>query len=188
MEGRPLDESELIARAVAGDDEAYEQLVTRYADLAFRTAVVLTGSAADAEEAAQDAFLAAHRALVRFQTGLAFRPWLLRIVANAARNRRRAQARRARHELSLATATGAGDSAPSPEAAVQTAEERRALLRAVAALDDAHRTVIQCRFFLELDVADTAAVVGCAEGTVKSRLSRALSRLRAQITTEQERP
>jgi RNA polymerase sigma-70 factor, ECF subfamily len=80
--GRPLEEDELVARAQAGDVEAYEALVQRTQAIAFRTAYLVTGNAADAEEAAQDAFVKAHRALGRFRRGSPFRPWLLRIVAN----------------------------------------------------------------------------------------------------------
>ena len=186
MEGRPLDEAELIARAREGDEEAYAVLVTRHSDLAFRTAYLVTGSAADAEEATQDGFLAAYRALPRFRSDAPLRPWLLRIVANAARNRRRASRRRADLELRVMDQYSHGDAAPSPEATVEAAEERAALLRAVNSLDESDRRVIACRFFLDLDVAESAAVMGCAEGTVKSRLSRALGRLRDRIARPTE--
>ena len=184
MEGRPLDEAELIARARRGDEEAYAALIERHSDLAFRTAYLLTGSAMDAEEATQDGFLAAYRALSRFRSDAPLRPWLLRIVANSARNRRRASRRRADVELRLVDQFSQGDAAPSPEAAVEAAEERAALLRAVNSLDESDRRVIACRFFLDLNVTESAAVLGCAEGTVKSRLSRALRRLRERV----ERP
>ena len=179
MEGRPLDdEAELVDRARRGDEEAYAELVQRHADVAFRTAYLVCGSAADAEDAAQDAFIAAYRALPRFRAGAPLRPWLLRIVANTARNRRRGEGRRAELDLRLAGSLRSGGAAPSPERQVEAAEERAALLHAVRRLDGADREVIACRFFLQLSVAETAAVLGCAEGTVKSRLARALERLR----------
>ena len=180
MEGRPLDEdtTPLVDRARRGDDEAYAELMQRHADLAFRTAWLITGSAADAEDAAQEGFIAAYRALPRLRPGAPLRPWLLRIVANAARNRRRAAGRRAAAEWRLADSWRSVDAAPSPERAAEAAEERDALLRAVASLDAGDRDVVACRYFLELSVAETAAVLGCAEGTAKSRLSRALQRLR----------
>ncbi len=188
MEGRPLDEADLIARATRGDEEAYTELVTRYSELAYRTAFLMTGSASEAEEAAQDGFLAAYRALPRFRAGAPWRPWLLRIVANAARNRRRSAGRRTGVELRLADSLRHGDAAPSPEAEVEAAEERAALLRAVESLDENDRQVIACRYFLELDVAETAAVLHCAQGTVKSRLARALARLRKRIEVEAVQP
>jgi RNA polymerase sigma-70 factor, ECF subfamily len=183
VEGRPLDEAELVARARHGNEEAYAELVTRHADVVFRTAYLVTGSAADAEDAAQEAFLAAFRALHRFRDGAPFRPWLLRIAANAARNRRRSAGRHAAGELRVAETLSRRDAAPSPETEVEAAEERRALLRAVHLLGDHDRDVIACRYFLELDVAETAAVLGCAAGTVKSRTARALEHLRERMAS-----
>src|SRR5882724_4697658 len=90
-----MTEAELIARAKRGDAAAYEELVRIYQGIALRTAYLFAGNAADAEEAAQDGFVKAHRALWRFRAGAPFKPWLLRIVANEARNRRRSAGRRA---------------------------------------------------------------------------------------------
>src|SRR3982074_1983701 len=98
MEGRPTD-GELFSRAQRGDQAAYEEIVRRYQQLAFRTAYVITGSAADAEDAAQDGFVKAYMALASFRPGAEPRPWLLRIVANEARNRVRSTV--GRHQLEL---------------------------------------------------------------------------------------
>ena len=94
MEGRPLQETELVERARRGDARAYEEIVRMHQGIAFRTAYLVAGNAADAEEAAQDGFVKAWRALGRFRKGAPFRPWLLQIVANEARNRRRSAGRR----------------------------------------------------------------------------------------------
>src|SRR4030081_97032 len=96
MEGRPTD-GELFSRAQRGNQAAYEEIVQRYQKIAFRTAYLVTGSAADAEDAAQEGFVKAYRALATFRTGAEPRPWLLRIVANEARNRVRSTGRR--HQL-----------------------------------------------------------------------------------------
>jgi RNA polymerase sigma-70 factor (ECF subfamily) len=181
VEGRPLEEAELVDRARRGDMEAYDGLVRLYSDVAFRTAYLITGSAADAEDAAQDAFVAAFRALPRFQAGSPLRPWLLRIVANQARNRRRGTSRRAGLSLRLVDTAHRGDAAPSPELVAELAEERRALLRALDTLRARDREVVVCRFFLDLSVGQTARALACREGTVKSRLSRALGQLRTQL-------
>ncbi len=178
MEGRPLDDGELVARARRGDERAYEELVVRYSDLAFRTAYLATGSAADAEEAALEGFVKARQALGRFHENAPFKPWLLRIVGNEGRNRRRAAGRRERLELKVARTDRAGDAAPSPEAAVLAVERRTELLAALERLDPDFRQVVAHRYLLELDVAETAAALGIPEGTVKSRLARALDRLR----------
>jgi RNA polymerase sigma-70 factor (ECF subfamily) len=186
--GRPreqIEDEELVERARRGDSGAYEEIVLRYTTLAFRTAYVLTGSAADAEEAAQDGFLKAHRALPRFRTGAPLRPWLLSIVGNEARNRRRAAGRRAALELRVAEGLSAGGSGvPIPEAAAEAAEERAALLRALSEMPDEQREVVTCRYLLELSVDETAAALGIPDGTVKSRLSRALLRLRELLEAD----
>jgi RNA polymerase sigma factor (sigma-70 family) len=179
--GRPRSESELVARAKRGDLDAFEQLVREHQGIAFRTAYVITGSAADAEEVAQDAFVKAHRALGRFREGAPLRPWLLAIVANEARNRRRAAARRARFELHLAEERPPRDAAPSPEAALLASEQRARLLAAIETLGEEQRQVVACRHVLGLSERETAAALGCRPGTVKSRLSRALARLEEEL-------
>ena len=179
--GRPLDDTELVARAQRGDAAAYEELVHAYQGIAFRTAYLIAGSAADAEEAAQDGFVKAYRALGRFRAGAPFRPWLLRIVANEARNRRRSAGRRERLALRAAAGAASGDAAPSPEAALLSAERREALFSALDRLSDEHRLAIACRYLLDLSEVETAAALGCRRGTVKSRVARALERLRAEL-------
>ncbi|MGH2557618.1 MAG: RNA polymerase sigma factor [Thermomicrobiales bacterium] len=181
MGGRLLDESELIERAKNGDGDAYEELVRRYQDLAFRTAYLITGSAADAEDAAQEAFVKAYYALGRFRAGAPLRPWLLRIVANEARNRRAAVARRPTLALSAAADRPSGDTALSPEAAALVHEERTALLDVVSGLKEDDRLVIAYRYFLDLSEGEMAEALDCPRGTVKSRLSRALGRARVAL-------
>jgi RNA polymerase sigma factor (sigma-70 family) len=163
------------------DLESYDQLVREHQGIAFRTAYVITGSAADAEEVVQDAFVKAYRARGRFRSGAPFRPWLLAIVANEARNRRRATGRRARLSLQLAEERPSGGAAPSPEVALLAREERAELLAAVDRLGEEQRAAVACRYFLGLSEAETAAVLGCRPGTVKSRLSRALARLEEEL-------
>ena len=181
MEGRPEDDSELFTRAQRGDAAAYEEIVRHYQQVAFRTAYMITGSAAEAEDAAQDGFMKAFRALDRFRPGAPPRPWLLRIIANEARNRVRSTQRRHGLELRLAEGFHPGDAAPSPEAESVAAEDTRRLLDLVNALTEEDRLVIASRYFLELSGDETAAALGIPEGTVKSRLSRALARLRARM-------
>jgi RNA polymerase sigma factor (sigma-70 family) len=181
VEGRPPEETDLVDRARRGDALAYEELVHRYQGIAVRIAYVIAGDAAEAEDAAQEGFVKAHRALGRFRAGEPFRPWLLRIVTNEARNRRRSSGRRAALALRAAAQDPSGEAAPSPEGAVLAAEERTALLAAVNGLREDDRLVIACRYFLELSEQETAAALGIRPGTVKSRTSRALARLRTQI-------
>ncbi|MEP6639044.1 MAG: sigma-70 family RNA polymerase sigma factor [Chloroflexota bacterium] len=155
---------------------AYEDLVRRYQGVALRTAHLVCPEA-DADDAVQEAFLKAYRALSRFRAGSPVRPWLLRIVANEARNRRRSAGRR--EGLALRAAAGAPTPVePGPEPAVIAAETRAELLRAVRLLRDDDREILGSRFILELSEAETAETLGLPRGTVKSRTSRALGRLR----------
>jgi RNA polymerase sigma factor (sigma-70 family) len=181
VEGRPLQESELVERARQGDQSAYGQLVQAYQGIAFRTAYLVVGDAAEAEDAAQEGFVKAFYAMSRFRPGAPFRPWILQIVANEARNRRRSAGRRTALVMRTVADAPSGEAAPSPEAATLTSEQREELLAAVNQLREEDRLVIACRYFLDLSEEETAATLGWRRGTVKSRLSRALGRLRAQM-------
>jgi RNA polymerase sigma-70 factor (ECF subfamily) len=177
----PLDETELIHRARQGDLGAYDQLVRRFQDLSFRTAC-LVGSPDEAEDAVQEAFIKAYRALSGFRHGAPFRPWLLRIVANEARNRRRAGGRRAALALRVReTANPEEGVVGSPEDAVLVRERREQLADAIGRLTDEHRLVVTCRYLLGLSETETAETLGIPAGTVKSRLSRSLERLRIEL-------
>ena len=162
--------------------DAYASLVRAYQPIAIRVAHVICGGPSDAEDAVQDAFVKAHRALGGHREGTPFRPWVLAIVANEARNRRRSSGRRTHYELAMVDDRASGEAAPSPEAAVLANEARRQLLAAVSALPNRQRDVVACRYLLALSEAETAVVLGLAGGTVKSRLARGLGRLRTMLT------
>ena len=155
-------------------------------DIAFRIAYLLTESAADAEDAAQAGFVKAWTALPRFRRGAPFRPWLLRIVANEAHNRRRSSSRQEALRLRSRAAHSPEDAAPSPEGAALGHEQREELLAAVHGLDERDRDTLTCRYFLELSEDETAAVLDVRRGTVKSRTARALVRLRRELELELE--
>ncbi len=188
MEGRPLEDLELVDRAKRGDVDAYEALVRRYQQLASRVAYVITGQREEAEDAVQDAFVKAYYALSSLRAGASFRPWLLRIVTNEARNRRRSAGRRGSLVERLGRARP-GDGAPdedSPETAAVAAERRLVLASAMDSLDERDRTVLALRYFAELSEAEMATALGCSPGTVKSRLSRARERLRLALAGQLE--
>jgi RNA polymerase sigma-70 factor (ECF subfamily) len=178
--GRPL-EDELVDRARRGDAEAYGALVEMHQEIAFRVAFVVLGDAAEAEEAAQDAFVKAYRALGRFRRGAPFRPWLLRIVGNEARNRVRARGRRERLARLAAAEAVSGGAAPPPEAEVLEAERREELFAAIGRLGAEERLAVIGRFFLGLTDQEAASALGVRRGAVKMRVFRALERLRAEL-------
>jgi RNA polymerase sigma factor (sigma-70 family) len=175
------DEQSLIAAAQAGDHDAYGQLLTRHQAMAFRAAYLITGSAAEAEEAIQEACVKAWLALSRFRAGEPFRPWLIRIAINEAYNRRRGAGRQAALALRLGSERPHAGSVPSAEAEALAGEERARLASAVAQLREDDQLVIAARYFLGLSEVEAAIALGLRRGTVKSRLSRALGRLQAQL-------
>jgi RNA polymerase sigma factor (sigma-70 family) len=176
-------DSELVGRAQAGDIEALCDLMERHRTVALRVAYAIVG--AEAEDVIQEAFVRAARSLARFRAGAPFRPWLLTIVANDARNRRRTTSRREALQLRVARrdpGDGPGASGTrSTEEIAMANEERRELLLAVTALPDRDREVIALRYFADLSEAETASALECPVGTVKSRLARALGRLRLSL-------
>jgi RNA polymerase sigma-70 factor (ECF subfamily) len=179
VEGRPLAESLLIESAKKGDQAAYGELVRAHQDIARRIAYLVLRRHTDVDDVVQDAFVKAFRALNRFRLGSDFRPWILRIVRNEALNRARSTSRRDR--LALKVASASGDAAPSPEAMVLEAETRGEILMAVEGLPKNLREVVECRFLLGLSEAATADLLRIPVGTVKSRTSRAMDRLRASL-------
>jgi RNA polymerase sigma factor (sigma-70 family) len=179
-ERRTTDDSELIERAQQGDVDAYGELVRRYQRDARRAAAAI-GGAGLADDAAQEAFVRAYAFLQRFRPGAPFRPWLLAIVANVARNQRRSVGRWTRANRAPCERGVAPGHAPSAEDVVLAGHGNGALRAAVDGLPLRYRDVVACRYLLELSEDETARLLGIARGTVKSRLSRALDRLERQI-------
>ena len=184
MEGRPLDDIALVERAKNGDVNAYEALIQHYQELAFRVAFQVTGNAADAEDAAQEAFVNAYYALGRFRAGAPFKPWLCRIVANEARNRRTSAQRRTVLAERALVAQSSGGSAQSPEDAAEASEFRSIIVATLQRLKEDDRLILAYRLFFDLSEAEMADALDVPKGTVKSRLSRALGRLRAALPAD----
>jgi RNA polymerase sigma factor (sigma-70 family) len=174
-----MDEAQAVELAKAGDLDAYEWLVRQHSAAAVRLASAVCGSAGDAEDAAQEAFVKMFYALDTFRPDAALRPWLLRIVANEAKNQHRSGRRRAAlvtRSVGLRVAP-----VPSPEEVVVAEGEADAVLAAVASLGERDRLVIAYRYFAGLSEREMAEALVCRPGTVKSRLARALARLRPAL-------
>jgi RNA polymerase sigma factor (sigma-70 family) len=177
---RPTEDVELTERACDGDVGAFEELVTRNQRLAFRAAWLVLGNRGDAEDVVQESFVKAYYALPRFRRGSPFRPWLMRIVVNEARNRARSSRRRDGLTLRVA-AMAPSEAIGSAEAEVLAHEDAEILLAAMDRLPERDRLVVACRYLFEMSESETAEVLGVRRGTVKSRLSRALGRLRSDL-------
>ena len=138
------DDRALIGRAQAGKMGVYDELVRRYQDVAFRTALVITGDPGEAEDAAQSAFIKAYRALPRFEATRSFRPWLLTIAGNEARNRRVAAGRRQRL-LTKWQETLDPPAPHSPEHEAIAREAATTVLNALNALKRVDREIVSLR-------------------------------------------
>jgi RNA polymerase sigma factor (sigma-70 family) len=177
-------EAELIQLARCGDGDAYVALLRLHESVAFRTAYVILGSAEGAEDATQEAFVKAHAALHRFEAGRPFRPWLLRIVANEARNYRRSTWRRGALASRAAVEAAFDGTARSAEADVLAAEDRAHLLEAIGRLPEGDRMAIVGRYILELTDEEAASVLGVKPVAVRVRVWRALGKLRRELGEE----
>lgn len=175
-------EQGLVRRVQEGDAAAFEELLAAHRASAFRVATVVLGSASGADDVVQDASVRAWRSVSGVDAERGFRSWYLRVVANTARNDRRSRGRRAALVLRL-TAQPVRDAADPAEHAVTDAERGR-VIDAMNRLDRDDRLVIALRHFEQLSENEMAEVLGCANGTVKSRLSRAMARLRAQLVRD----
>jgi RNA polymerase sigma-70 factor (ECF subfamily) len=182
METRPSD-AEAIDQARQGDTGAFDVLVAQHQDAAFRAAYLVTHNAEDAADVAQEAFVRAYRQLHRFRPGEPFRPWLLRIVTNLALNEVRSKGRR-QGLLERAGRLLSRQPEPPAEALVTESEQARTVWEAINRLGMEDRVILYLRYFLDLDERSMAQVIGKAQGTVKSRLSRASTRLRDVIERE----
>lgn len=174
-----------LARALAArDGQAFRLLVERETSYVFRICWRILGSVDEAEDAAQETFMLAYRALGTFRGGNP-RAWLARIAARE--SFRRARARSSARAMStplddeiVATITGSSD----PVSDVLAAEEGRLVRRVVAGLPEPYREVVALRYFSDLALADIAALTGRPLGTVKAQLYRGLDRLRRQLEEE----
>ncbi len=148
----------------------------------FRLAYLLLGDAGDAEDVAQEAFIRAFRYLNTFDSSRPLRPWLLGITANLARNRRRSIGRYVYHLARMARLTP--PDVIDPEQETTRRAEATLLWKAVRRLSADDQEIIYLRYFMDYSVDEVAETLNIAAGTVKSRLSRALERLRGVAREE----
>lgn len=175
------DDTFLVRRAQAGYPEAFEALVVRHRDRIYRVALRLTGSPADAEDVAQEAFVAAWQALPGFRGDSSVASWLYRIVVNKARDAQRRHRPVPVDTQRDGTVEAALPSAPDPGQVVEDEEQVAALRRAVARLPFDLRAPLVLHQFEHLSYEQTAQVLGLSESTVRGRLSRGRRELVQQL-------
>ena len=166
----------LMARASVGDRRAFGELAAGVQDELFRFALAQGLAWPDAAEATQETLLRAYRGRRGYRRDGRAKPWLFGIAMNVVRESRR---RRGGTVLGLDPAVL--ESASAPERPVDDEPRRKALARALEALPPRQREAIACRFLGRMSVRDTAAAMGCAEGTVKATVSAAMENLRKTL-------
>lgn len=174
-----MNDSQLVRQVLKGDQEACTRLVRQYQESVFRMAYLILGDADEAKDIAQETFIRALKALPTFDMSRPLRPWLVSIAANLARNRYHAQGRQIAAMQRLYLADPDQLAMPSPQNAESIWQE-------VQQLEAPDQEIIYLRYFLDLSIAETAAALHIAEGTVKSRLHRALQRLRDLIQLQEQ--
>jgi RNA polymerase sigma-70 factor (ECF subfamily) len=173
---RPTD-TELIARILSGDMRALETLMRLHNRTLYRTARAILRDDAEAEDAVQEAYLQAYRALGTFRGESKLSTWLVRITANEALMRHRRNARAAMMATDVDPDHLVSDEA-GPESDAQRGEMRRLLEARIDALPDPYRAVFVLRALEELSVEETAAALGIPDATVRTRDFRARGLLR----------
>ena len=177
-------EEVLVALARDGDEHAFGELVTRYQALAARVARFVAPGV-DVDDVVQEAFVKAWYAMPRFRLGAPFKPWICRIAANEAKNQIRSARRREALVLRETSASRDDRSVPPPEGQVLAREDAEALVRAMNRLGSNDRLVLAYRWLLDLSEPEMADALAVPAGTVKSRLSRAMTKLRTAIVAEE---
>ena len=173
------EERTLIDRARQGDETAFASLVERYQDRVYRLALRICGNSHDAEEAAQEAFVAAWRGLPAFRGESRFSSWLYQLTSNAAIDLlRREKRHRGNVPIEEEILPLSGD---SPQQNAENAELRRSLQTALMTLTPEHREIFLLRQMQQLSYEEIGGMLGLESGTVKSRLNRAQKQLRQNL-------
>jgi len=171
-------DADLIARARSGDDHAFGELVARYEGAVAATAVGMLGAGDDAEDVGQETFIRFHHSLDKFRGESSLKTYLVHIAMNLSlnvlRSRRRLFARFVSREEAAADVP---EPRLGPEGEYDAGELRAFVRRAVNGLSEKHRAVVVLRMFQDCSTREAAEILGVPEGTVLSRLSRALKEL-----------
>lgn len=169
-----MSEEELIRLSQSGDWDAFEALLECYRALLSRTAFLTTRDRGTAQDVLQEALVQVWRDLPSYRHHGSFKAWMLKILLNKARKHYR---KKQVDTVALEKAIEAPESSDGPEEILEREEEARLMRQALELLSPNHREVLVLRYYNDLTVPEIARVLACREGTIKSRLSRALRRL-----------
>ncbi|MCL5428273.1 MAG: RNA polymerase sigma factor [Chloroflexi bacterium] len=178
-------DSDLLARCKSGDPQAIEDLVHEHQAKIYRLCLSMLDDAADAEDATQESFIAALKALKTYRGDSAFHTWLFSIALNVCRSSLRQRKRRTQLGTTLADPSIASESSPTPEQQTLRTEGSQALWVALNKLDEKHRLPIFLRYYHDLSTAEIAKVLRINQGTVHSRLSIARTQIAGELKRAQ---
>ena len=188
-----MDEEKLLSKAARGDTAAFEALIEPHMTKVYNIAYRICQNADDAADAAQDAFLKAFGNISKFKGGAKFSTWLYRIATNAALDMVKGRGRHGAYSLDAEISGEDGEvlreipsDAPLPQEEAERAEVRREINAALARLSDPDRSIIVLRDINGMAYRELSEILGCSEGTVKSRLSRARQKLREILSKNRE--
>jgi RNA polymerase sigma-70 factor (ECF subfamily) len=175
-------ERQLVERARGGDQDAYRQLVEQNQRQVYGLALRHTNRHEDADEIAQEAFIRAYRGLRRFRGECSFRTWLFRIAVNCCFSHKRKAVREpATEDIANKADRIPDDSNPSPLSRAMGYQTRALVDRALDSLSRQQRSVFVMKYLQHFSIAEISETLGCAPGTVKKQLFRAVGRMREQL-------
>ncbi len=168
-----MNDAEAVRLCQSGSLDSFRHVVERYQDVLYGTAYLMTSNGAIAEECVQESFLSAWRGIGGFRSGSPLKPWLVRILVNTVLDLRRRR--------NLPTEYIEGATLPGEDDPAKQVSDRESIRQALAVLPEEQRQAVMLRYFTGLSTSETAEALGWAEGTVKSRLHRALQQMRIEL-------
>lgn len=179
----PRSDIRLVELARRGDRDAFRRIVERHQDAVAATVIGMLGPGDEADDVGQETFIRLYMSLGAFRGDSALRTYLTKIAMNLSLNALKRRKRQAQRVAALDAGAGEqhSDPSPSPHGRLEGLEARQAVRSAIDELDEKHRSIVVLRMLRGLSTKETAATLGLPEGTVLSRLSRAMKKLEARL-------
>lgn len=186
-----MDENKLVNKAVKGDNSAFEALMEKHMGIIYNIALRMTANQDDAEDMTQEIMIKIFRSLGSFKGNSKFSTWIYRVAVNTCLDELKKKKNKKHLSLDAEISGDDGenqieikDDSPSPEKLAEQNELRDLVAAAVKLLSDEHRAVIVLRDIRGMSYSEIAGILGCSDGTVKSRISRARAQLKMILEKE----
>ncbi len=186
-----MDENILVKKAINGDNSAFEMLMEKHMGIIYNIALRMTANQDDAEDMTQEIMIKIFRSLSSFKGNSKFSTWIYRVAVNTCLDELKKKKNKKHLSLDAEISGDDGenqieikDDSPSPEKLAEQNELRDMVAAAVKLLSDEHRAVIVLRDIRGMSYSEIAEILGCSDGTVKSRISRARAQLKMILEKE----